>query len=113
MYNKIFVLILFFCFIFTFPFAIAQEEYVIPEGIITPEMIEEAQKSIADFADLKVQIQEMKGFVEERTNLLATFIMGELQAGIAFLIIVIIISNLCTAMMVVGIITILKAKGRW
>ena len=112
MNKKLISIFLLFCFIFTFPFVIA-EDYVIPEGIITSEMIEQAQQSIADFGDLKNEIQEVKNFVEERTNLLASFMVGELKAGISFLIIVIIISNLCTAMLVIGIITILKGKGRW
>ena len=103
---------LLFILIFLFPITFA-DEIELPEGILTPENIIKAQQTIESMGDIQEQVLETKAFIEERTNLLAGYVTTEINNLIMFLIAVIIISNLCTLALAFGIITHLKAKGRW
>ena len=91
------------------------EDIVVPEGILEDLDIDlaQAQQFIQELSEISNQIEEIKTYVDERTNLLANFMVGEMQQSFAFLIIIILISNLASVFLIFSIVLWLKSKGRW
>ena len=110
MVKKVFGLILLLIFFFSYSSA---EDIVVPEGILDNIDIGQAQELITELGGLSEQIEGMKGYVEDRTNLLASYVGTQLLQLTSFLIIIIIISNLCTGLLILGIVLYLKSKRRW
>lgn len=77
------------------------------------QQIQQNQEFIKQFGDLRNQIDSLSIHVDERTNLLATWFDNKIDLSFSNFIVLIIIINICSMGLVLGIILFLKSKRIW